>query len=36
MSAEPITLGEAKLMGVEGFSDVKSFDRSQVVCHCSA
>ena len=30
-----MTLGETKLMGVEGAKDVKSFARSHVVCHCS-
>lgn len=30
-----MVLGEPKFMGVEGVSDVKSFERSHVVCHCS-
>jgi hypothetical protein len=34
MSALAIGPGVTKLMGEAGAKDVKSFERSQVVCHC--
>lgn len=34
ISALPMGPGVTKLMGDDGANDVKSFDRSHVVCHC--